>query len=58
MTFCFSFVVRAKNGKLIGVSLNFDVHDEPEVELTSQMQIVFEFLETMEQPVRYILIFI
>ncbi|XP_075232512.1 nonribosomal peptide synthetase ebony [Lycorma delicatula] len=47
-----SFVVRAKNGKLIGVSLNFDVHDEPEVELTSQMQIVFEFLETMEQPVR------
>lgn len=47
-----SLVVRAKNGEIHGVALNFDARDEPEVEIKSQLNIVFEFLESIEGPVR------
>ncbi|KAI4461100.1 ebony [Holotrichia oblita] len=47
-----SLIVRAKNGDIHGVALNFDARDEPEVEIKSQLNIVFEFLESIEGPVR------
>lgn len=48
-----SFVAKsADTGKVIGVSLNFDAHDEPEVEIKSKLTIIFEFLEFLEGPIR------
>lgn len=48
-----SFIVRsAKTGEIVSVSLNFDAHDEPEVELTGRLNIIFEFLEHLEGPIR------
>lgn len=48
-----SFVVTDSNDRMIGVSLNLDAHNEPEVEITSQLGVVFEFLEFVEGPIRY-----
>lgn len=48
-----SFVVKsAQNGKTIGIALNFDLWDEPEVILTSKLMIIFNFLEHLEGPIR------
>ncbi|XP_054013397.1 beta-alanyl-bioamine nonribosomal peptide synthetase ebony [Hylaeus anthracinus] len=48
-----SFVVKsARDGRTIGVGLNFDLWDEPEVILDSKLTIVFEFLEYLEAPIR------
>lgn len=47
-----SFVVKSTSGQVIGVSLNFDAHDEPDVEITSKLTVIFEFLEYVEGPVR------
>lgn len=47
-----SFVAKDKNGNIHGVGLNFDARDEPEVEICSKLNIVFEFLESIEGPVR------
>lgn len=48
-----SFVAKsAKDGRTIGVGLNFDLRDEPEVVLDSKLMIVFEFLEYLEAPIR------
>lgn len=48
-----SFVVKsAQNGKTIGVSLNFDLWDEPELILNSKLMIIFDFLEYLEGPIR------
>lgn len=48
----FSFVAKDKDGKIQGVALNFEVRDEPEVEIKSLLNIVFEFLESIEGPIR------
>nr|ATB56363.1 Ebony2 [Leptinotarsa decemlineata] len=47
-----SFIIKTKSGEIIGTALNFDVRDEPEVELQSKLTVVFEFLEAIEGPVR------
>ncbi|KAL2731339.1 plipastatin synthase subunit B isoform X2 [Vespula squamosa] len=48
-----SFVVKSsQDDRVIGVSLNFDLWDEPEVELDSKLTIVFDFLEYLEKPIR------
>ncbi|CAG9815434.1 unnamed protein product, partial [Phaedon cochleariae] len=47
-----SFVVKSGTGKIVGVAFNFDARDEPEVEIHSKLTIIFEFLETIEGPVR------
>ncbi|KAJ8940685.1 hypothetical protein NQ318_017735 [Aromia moschata] len=47
-----SFIVKSETGKLVGVALNFDARDEPEVEITSKLTVIFEFLEFVEGPVR------
>lgn len=39
-------------GKIIGTALNFDARDEPEVNVTSKLIIVFDFLEFVEGPIR------
>lgn len=49
-----SFIARNESGKICGVALNFDAHDEPEVEITSKLTVIFEFLESVEGPVRYL----
>ncbi|XP_022911582.1 beta-alanyl-bioamine nonribosomal peptide synthetase ebony [Onthophagus taurus] len=47
-----SFVAKNENGKCEGVALNFDARDEPEVNITSKLTVVFEFLEFIEGPIR------
>lgn len=47
-----SFVLKTENDKIVGTSLCFDVFDEPEVPITSKLLIVFEYLETLEGPIR------
>lgn len=47
-----SFVVMDAQDRMVGVSLNMDAHNEPEVNITSSLSIVFEFLEFVEGPIR------
>ena len=48
-----SFLVTDKlTNAPVGVALNFDAHDEPEVNIASKLEIVFEFLEHLEGPIR------
>lgn len=48
-----SFVARrASDGKAIGVALNLDAYDEPEVEISSKLAIIFEFLDFVEIPIK------
>lgn len=47
-----SFAVFDQNGRMVGVSLNFDAHDEPPVTVKSKLIYVFEFLEYLEGPIR------
>ncbi|KAF7285868.1 hypothetical protein GWI33_009545 [Rhynchophorus ferrugineus] len=47
-----SFIAKNRDGKICGVALNFDAHDEPEVHIQSRLTIIFEFLESIEGPVR------
>lgn len=42
----------AQSGKMIGITLNFDLWDEPELMLNSKLMIVFDFLEYLEGPIR------
>ncbi|XP_071559405.1 beta-alanyl-bioamine nonribosomal peptide synthetase ebony-like isoform X2 [Temnothorax nylanderi] len=49
----FSFVIKsAQSGKIIGVTFNFDLWDEPELILKSKLMTVFDFLEYLEGPIR------
>ncbi|KAJ8964558.1 hypothetical protein NQ314_004860 [Rhamnusium bicolor] len=47
-----SFIVKSEIGKIVGVALNFDARDEPKVKIQSKLNVVFEFLETIEGPIR------
>lgn len=47
-----SFVVLDETNRMIGVSFNFDARDEPEVEVNNNLVIVFDFLESVEGPIR------
>ncbi|XP_066590033.1 beta-alanyl-bioamine nonribosomal peptide synthetase ebony [Prorops nasuta] len=48
-----SFAVKsAVDDRTIGIGLNFDVWDEPELVLDSKLMIVFEFLDHLEAPIR------
>lgn len=47
-----SYVLKTKDGRTIGVGLNFDIRDEPEVILDSKLTVVFDFLEYLEAPIR------
>uniref|UniRef100_A0A1B6MA14 Carrier domain-containing protein n=1 Tax=Graphocephala atropunctata TaxID=36148 RepID=A0A1B6MA14_9HEMI len=48
-----SFVLRSRaTGQIVSVALSFDVHDEPPVQLSGSLNIVFEFLEFVEAPIR------
>ncbi|GAB0092883.1 uncharacterized protein DMENIID0001_079320 [Sergentomyia squamirostris] len=47
-----SFVVTDEHNQTVGVTLNFDARDEPEVAVTNVLVIVFEFLEFVEGPIR------
>lgn len=46
------FIVQDANGRMVGVSLNMDANNEPEVEIHNKLEIVFEFLEYIEGPIR------
>lgn len=46
------FVVWDADDRMVGVALNTDANDEPEIEIHSKLAIVFEFLEHIEGPIR------
>lgn len=48
-----SFIIKDSNGRSVGVALNFDARDEPEVQINSKLIVIFEFLEFLEGPIRY-----
>lgn len=48
----YSFVITDKSDRLIGVALNFDANDEPEPTVSSELAIIFEFLEFVEVPIK------
>lgn len=48
----FSFVITDKSNRVVGVSLSFEANSEPECECTGPHAIIFEFLETVESPIR------
>ena len=51
---CGSFVVKDDEEKVLAVSLNFDVFNEPTVSPRSpSLAYVFDFLESVEAPVRF-----
>lgn len=47
-----SFVLKTPENKILSVSLNFDARDEPEVNIESQLSVIFDFLEYLEKPIR------
>lgn len=48
-----SFAVYSEHDeKYVGICLNFDAYDEPEVHINSNLAIIFEFLESLEAPIR------
>jgi hypothetical protein len=47
-----SFIVKDELGEPAAIALNFDANDEPTVEITSKLAIVFDFLEFLEGPIR------
>lgn len=47
-----SFIIKDAAGRSVGVALNFDARDEPEVQVHSKLIVVFEFLEFLEGPIR------
>lgn len=46
-----SFMVKNKNGELVGVALNFDAEERPEVKTNNPLGIIFEFLDSIEKPI-------
>lgn len=50
----FSFVIADKKNRIVGVSLSFDVNNEPECNLDGPHGVIFEFLETLEAPVKFV----
>jgi len=52
--YLYSFVVKSKESdRLIGAALNFDALDEPDIEFNGRLTVIFEFLESLEGPIRY-----
>jgi hypothetical protein len=49
----FSFIMKSlSDNKVLCVALNFDARDEPEVAIQSKLNIIFDFLEYLEKPIR------
>jgi AMP-binding enzyme C-terminal domain/Phosphopantetheine attachment site len=47
----FSFMVKNKNGDLIGVSLNLDATDEPEIKAVNNLRTILDFVDSLEKPI-------
>lgn len=45
-------MVKDSKDRCVGVALNFDAKDEPEVNIRSKLLTVFTFLEFLEGPIR------
>lgn len=50
----YSFIIKDENSRTIGVALNFDANDEPEVDISGPLSIIFEFLDFIEVPIKYV----
>ncbi|XP_011501560.1 PREDICTED: N-(5-amino-5-carboxypentanoyl)-L-cysteinyl-D-valine synthase [Ceratosolen solmsi marchali] len=49
----FSFILKSSSSnKILCVALNFDAREEPEVCIQSKLNIIFDFLEYLEKPIR------
>lgn len=46
-----SFTVKSANNETLGVCLNFDLNDEPEVEMSPGLTCIFELLDSLERPI-------
>lgn len=46
-----SFVVKNTAHETLGVCLNFDVNEEPDVEMSPGLTRIFELLESLERPI-------
>lgn len=50
----YSFIIKDENSRTIGVALNFDANDEPEVDISGPLSIILEFLDFVEVPIKYV----
>lgn len=50
----YSFIIKDETNRTIGVALNFDANDEPEATVHSQLSVIFEFLDFVEVPIKYV----
>lgn len=46
-----SFVVTDRDGDIVGISLNIDGQDPPEVTTSAELGVIIEFLDSVEKPV-------
>lgn len=49
-----SFLAITSSGKIVGVAINFDAWDEPEIEIQSKLSVIWEFLDYVEIPVKWV----
>lgn len=47
-----SFIAKTESGKIVGVAINFDAWNEPEIEIKSKLSVIWEFLDYVEIPVK------
>lgn len=50
----YSFIVRDEKNRIIGVTLNFDAHDELKVPLVGGLRVIFDFVDFLESPIKYV----
>lgn len=49
----YSFIIQDDSNQIIGVSLNFDIIDEPERSVVSSpLSVIFKFLDFIEVPIK------
>jgi hypothetical protein len=46
-----SFMVKTKKDDLLGVAINFDVEERPDIVTTNPLEAIIAFLESIEKPV-------
>ena len=49
----YSFTVKDSKGDCVAAAINFDLYEEPPLEIEPPMTYVFDFLEDVESKVRY-----
>lgn len=47
-----SFLIKDSNERIVGISVNFDLRNEPDLIITNPLMVIFEFYEFLEKNIR------